>query len=341
MGSEMCIRDMLVTSPIPDMGHRLYAPDFFARLEQMLGDLKPNVVQIEGIELARAIETVKEHSAKAKIVFDNHNAETALQRSVMNVDWKRPSRLPAALYSLIQVNRLGRFESWALQNADAITVVSENDKKTLTNLIKTKRGVLPTREIKVIPNCIDVEQYQVEEATKSFDVLFTGKMDYRPNVDAMLWFVDDVWPLVRERVPTATFGIVGQKPHARLGRLSGVDGVTVTGRVESIVPYMRGARVFAMSLRMGSGTRLKLIEAMAAGLPIVSTTVGVAGYKVVDGQHVLIGDSPHSFARAIAQLLNDQILADALSDAGEQFATAYDWRTVIPRFDRLAQSLTR
>ncbi len=331
----------LVTTRRPDMEHRLDSFSFDVALHQLLTENQFDLVQIEGIELARSIDIIRDSSPQSYIVFDNHNAETALQQSAMATDWHKIGRWPAAVYSWIQVQRLRRFELWACAEADAVTVVSEDDKQALGTLIKTHLRQPLRREIKVVPNCIDTTNYQVRDEVQAFDVVFTGKMDYRPNIDAMLWFCDQIWPLLRAQHPEVTLAIVGQKPHARLARLAELEGVTLTGWVETVVPYLHGAKVVVMPLRMGSGTRLKLIEAMAAGAPVVSTPLGVAGYPVVDGRHVLMADQAESFARVVGMLLSDEKLAAALSEAGRELAADYDWRTVIPRFDRLAQSLVR
>jgi glycosyltransferase involved in cell wall biosynthesis len=171
------------------------------------------------------------------------------------------------------------------------------------------------------------------------DLVFIGKMDYRPNVDAVLWFVDEVWPGIVAERPSATFAIVGQKPHPRLERLRGVPGVTLTGWVESVTPYLLGASVFIMPFRIGSGTRLKLIEAMAAAKAIVSTPIGAEGFAVRDGQELLLAETAEEMGTAVRHLLNHPQERQQLGQNARQFAQQYDWRQVIPRFDVLYQSL--
>ena len=281
----------MVSTPLPDMAHRLHSIAFDLALDELLSENEFDIVQVEGIELARSIEIVREVSPRSKIVFDDHNAETELQRKAMLTDRNNPKRWVAAAYSWVQVQRLAQFERWASDESDAVVVVSDGDKQAVASL-----GV-PDQKLTVIPNCIDTQPYQTYDgAVEAFDLVFMGKMDYRPNIDAVLWFVDEIWPQIRSQHPQATFAVVGQKPHARLDRIRDVAGVTVTGWVESVQPYLHGAKVFIMPLRMGSGTRLKLIEAMAAGKPMVSTTIGAAGFPVQHGREILIADSAEKFA---------------------------------------------
>ncbi|MBK8986759.1 MAG: glycosyltransferase [Chloroflexi bacterium] len=320
----------MLTTRRPDMAHRLYSPAFNARLRDLLTAAAFDVVQVEGIELARSIEIVRQISPGSKIVFDNHNAETELQRRNMQTDFANPRRWPTAVYSWVQVRRLARFESWACRMADGVTAVSATDAQHLPN-------VTP---VTVIPNCIDVTQYRLEESEAiPFDVVFSGKMDYRPNVDAVLWFADAVWPHIVAQRPSATWAIVGQKPHARLDRLRGLPSVTITGWVARVQPYLAGGQIIIMPFRVGSGTRLKLIEAMAAGKAIVSTPVGAEGFPVQHGREIWLAETAEGLGTAVLHLLAQPDERARLGMAAQQFAAQYDWRVIIPLFEALYKRL--
>ncbi|WP_374687523.1 glycosyltransferase [Promineifilum sp.] len=317
----------LATTREPDVALRLRDPAFPAALAAALRADAYDAVQVEGIELAHTIPTIR--AARARIVLDCHNAETELQRRAFRADLGRPGRWPAAAYSRLQTGRLARFERWALGAADAVIAVSEADRDHLRRLWGAGAG-----DITVIPNTIDVGEYEwagpVPDAAR-FDLVFTGKMDYRPNVDGMLWFAEAVWPLIAARRPGTTWGIVGQRPHPRLEALRALPGVTVTGRVERVQPYLAGGAVYILPLRVGSGTRLKLIESMAASKAIVSTTVGAEGFPVADGRELLLADAPAAFAEAVVGLLGDPGRRRELGAAARVFAARYDWReTVVP-----------
>jgi glycosyltransferase involved in cell wall biosynthesis len=155
-------------------------------------------------------------------------------------------------------------------------------------------------------------------------------MDFRPNVDAALWFAQEVLPLVRQVESDAHFVIVGQKPHRRLDVLRGRPDVVLTGAVDDTRPYIAGAVIYVVPLRMGGGTRFKILEAAAMGRAIVSTAMGCDGFPVQHGRELLIADSPREFADAVITLLRDPTLRAELGTAARAFVEAYDWNQIIP-----------
>ncbi|RMG89372.1 MAG: glycosyltransferase [Chloroflexi bacterium] len=329
----------LVTSQLPDMAHRLYTPVFAEQLRELLQQNSFDVVQIEGIELVRYMAIVREVSPQSRLVFDDHNVETELQRRNFWVDVCRPHRWVAALYSAVQMGRLGRFEQWACEMADAVTTVSEADREQLGGLFPEL--VTP---ITAVPNCIDITFYEPSSLPETadlprYDLVFIGKMDYRPNIDAVRWFAEAVWPQVLAVRPETTWAIVGQKPHPAVIRLGEQSGITVTGWVEDIRPYLLGAEVFIMPFRVGSGTRLKLIEALAAGKAIVSTRVGAEGFPIRDGQDLVLADSAEEMATAVLHLLHNTEARTRLGENGRILARRYDWREIIPLFDDIYRSI--
>ena len=190
----------------------------------------------------------------------------------------------------------------------------------------------------VVPNTIDVDEYRwkgpVPDTTR-FDLVFTGKMDYRPNVDGVLWFAESIWPLITARRPATTWAVVGQRPHPRLAAIRELPGVSVTGRVAGVQPYLAGAAVYVMPLRVGSGTRLKVIESMAAGCAVVATNVAVEGFPVRSGYEALLADAPEAFAAAVLELL---ALPEQRADMGRRavaFAERDDGRQVAPLLDKV------
>ena len=325
----------LVTTRRPDMAHRLFSPEFNGKLQKLLTENQFDIVQIEGIELARAIEIVRVASPRSKIVFDDHNAETELQRRNFLTDLGILHRWPAAVYSWIQVGRLRRFERWACMESDAVTAVSDADREHLLALSGQASGISPL-SITVIPNSIDVTQYETApDEVISFDLMFSGKMDYRPNVDAVLWFAEEVWPGIKAKRPSTTWAIVGQKPHARLEPLRDLDGVTITGWVDSMAPYLHGAKISIMPFRIGSGTRLKIIEAMAAKKPIVSTPIGAEGFPLRHDKELLLAETATGLETAVLHLLDSPTDQKRLGEAAHQFAQQYDWRNVVPQFEEV------
>jgi glycosyltransferase involved in cell wall biosynthesis len=161
-------------------------------------------------------------------------------------------------------------------------------------------------------------------------------MDFRPNVDAALWFARDIWPLIRAARPATTWGIVGKAPHSRLAPLREDPSITIVGQVPEMPPYLVAAGVYVIPLRMGGGTRFKLLEAMAAGTPVVSTTVGAEGVPVRSGHELLLADEPAEFAAAVLRLLDDPGLGRRLAAAARRLVTQqFDWRVVLDDLERV------
>jgi len=156
-------------------------------------------------------------------------------------------------------------------------------------------------------------------------------MDFRPNVDAVLWFARKVLPRVRASVPEVHFVVVGQRPHRRLDVLRGDPAVTLTGWVEDTRPYIAQAAVYVAPLRMGGGTRLKLLEAMAMGKAVITTRLGAEGYPVAGGRELLLADTPADFAAAVVALLRAPERRAELGRVARAFVEQrYDWRVIVP-----------
>ncbi len=343
----------LLLSPLPDLAHRLESPEFSARLGQLINTTHFDTLFVEGLELA-AHSFTAEYAGNAgritknnfapsalsavKIIFDAHNCETVLQRRAFATDRRSPRRWPAAFYSLIQSRRLARFEAEVCRRADQVTCVSAKDAQALQTLVPDLTPV-------VIPNGIFLSDYtQIQLPLRITDyglritnnqpaLVFTGKMDYRPNVDAALWFANDILPLIHRERPAAQFVIVGQKPAAAVRRLAGRTGVVVAGAVADIRPHIAGAAVYVAPLRMGGGTRFKLLEAMALRKPIVSTTLGAEGFDLQPGRELLLADSAADFAQAVLTLLGDPARQQALAAAAFEFVKGYDWGEITPRVE--------
>lgn len=321
----------LFTTRAPDMALRLYSSAYSQALHELLTAEAFDLVQVEGIELACYLPLMREwlNARAPAFVLDEYNAEYLLQQRAFEADLRSLRRFPTALYSLVQWRRLARFEREVCRQADRVLAVSEADAEALRKLV---RGLNPV----VVPNGVDTIRYHPDLPDslplEHPALLFTGKMDFRPNTDAMLWFHRCVWPLVRARVPQARLYVVGKNPPPRLGPLLDDPGVTVSGYVPDILPYFGGADVYIAPLRIGGGTRLKVLEAMSAGLPLVSTTLGVEGIALVSGEHALLADTPPAFAEAILSLLDDPERRKVLGAAARQFVLEYyDWRLIVPR----------
>ena len=321
-------------SPRADLARRLWSADFANALAALLRESAFDLVQVEGLEMAPYLSLAANPKSKTenrKSLYDAHNAEYLLQRRAFSNDVRLPARWPAALYSLIQTPRLEKFEAETCRMAGAVTCVSKEDAEALQRLAPALKPV-------IVPNGIDMADYQAQgvkpKAQAGAKLVFTGKMDYRPNIDAAVWFAEAILPRIRAVKPETQFFVVGQKPPEKLRRLNGRQGVVVTGTVDDTRPYIAEAAIYVAPLRMGGGTRFKLLEAMALARPIISTTLGAEGFSVRSGQELLLADTPTEFAAAALTLLEAPAQAEAMAQAGHAFAQAsYDWSVIIPKLE--------
>ncbi len=321
------LRDLLLSGQ-PDIARRLYDEPFWRCLQELMTENRYDLVQFEGIEVACYLPLVRQTGTQVKLIYDAFNAEAALQRLIFRVDLGSPQRWPAAAYSFIQARRIARFESLLCRLADRVIAVSDEDAALL-------REFCPDRDVPVVNNGIFVDDYTCDG--QQFDLgesalVFTGKMDYRPNVDAMVWFAEAILPRVQQRFPEAKLYIVGQKPHARIEKLRARHGIEITGWVQDVRPFLYGANVYVAPLRMGSGTRLKILEAMAAGCAVVATVIAISGMVSDVHEVAIIADTPAEMANAIVSLLQDSNRRQALGERARRYVKQhYDWPVLIPR----------
>jgi polysaccharide biosynthesis protein PslH len=226
-----------------------------------------------------------------------------------------------------------REELRACHRMDRVLTVSEEDRRAL-------RTELPGLEAAVVPNGVDLERFSPAGEPKGASAVFVGKMDYRPNVDAVRWFCAEVLPRVRAAVPGFVFTVVGSRPVSAVRELGRLPGVRVTGRVAETRPYVRDAAIAVVPLRAGSGTRLKILEALAMGRPVVSTTLGCEGLDTVDGAHLAVADSPEGFAERVVRLLRHDGERARLGRHGRQLvAERYGWTASVARLEATYEEL--
>ncbi len=216
-----------------------------------------------------------------------------------------------------------RYERVLSPHFDAVTCTSDIDAAVFQQYCAED-------SVEVIPNGVDVSHYRPDfESESPAHLIYIGSMDWYPNEDAVSFFAEEVLPQVQTNVPDVKFSIVGGNPSARVQKLADSEGVVVTGRVPEIKPYFAEATVFVVPLRIGSGTRLKILEALAMGKAVVSTAVGAEGLALQDGEEIIIADEPKDFANAVTRLLTDTVLRQQIGEKGRaRVEQDYDWRNI-------------
>jgi polysaccharide biosynthesis protein PslH len=251
-------------------------------------------------------------------ILDAHNIEHDLIRR-MYLNTRSPLR---KLYYLIEYEKFysEKIEYFAKQ--DAFFVTSERDKMILDI-------EMPNVPKFIIPNGVDSSYFiPTSESPEPFSLVFTGVMGYLPNYDGVMYFLDKIFPLIQKKIPAVKVYIVGKRSPQKLLKRAN-DRIIVTGCVDDVRPYISRASVYVVPLRIGGGTRLKVIEAMAMKIPIVTTSIGSEGIDVVNNESALIADEPQSFANAVIELFHNASLRQKLVRNGyELMQSQYEWSVI-------------
>ena len=281
-------------------------------LSATLGARRFDVVQIEFSQMAY-------YSLPTDVIriLDEHNVEHALLEQISQRE-RTPLR---RLYAAVQSRKFRRDELEACRRMDAILTTSELDRAALAPHV----GKTP---IRVVPNGVDTTYFAPGGTEQPASLVFVGAMNYLPNADGAVRFCEEILPRVRTAVPEVTFAIVGREPPAWLVQRSH-DGVSVTGTVPDVRPWMQQAAVFVVPLGIGSGTRLKILEALACGRAVVSTSLGCQGLEVTHGDDILIADTPAAFAETVVRCLRDPALRTRLGARGRALVERrYRWDVI-------------
>lgn len=312
--------------PVPLTVRNYTSRAAMAKLEALVADRQFDSVQLEGLHLMEYIPTIRRAAPQTAIVSDWHDIQTVfLGRYLHSLTGHSPLAIAKRAYIRRTIALTARAEERFLAACDAHVAVSTTDAAILS-------GRAPKATITVAPNGVDVPYFEacgrLPGATGK-DVIFVGAMEYGANAEAVVWFAHQVWPRLRRHPAVrGKFRIVGRDPISPVKALAGVD-VDVTGTVPDVRPYYRDALVLVVPLRVGGGTRLKILEAMAAGVPVVSTRMGAEGLPVTVGENILLADSAEEMALAVESLMVDAVLRERLQQGGRDLvAQGFDWRAV-------------
>jgi len=321
-----------------------------AMVEQLMASADYDVVHVDHLQMA---QFVPENGQTIK-VLDEHNVEWRIVERIARSEPTVARRVLAAL----EYPRLRAFEREACGRADYVLTVTEEDRAALTQLIGGVRRQGEHPRIETIPIGVDTDYFSYSwQPERRAKCVFVGTMYWPPNVDSVMYFCRDILPLARPEIPELTFDIVGLRPAKAVLRLEKTcSGVRVAGSVDDVRPYMAQSRVLVVPLRSGSGMRVKILNAMATGVPVVTTSIGCEG---IDGlvpvreparadanreANVWIADTPQEFAGAVVALTRDDELSATLSRNGRKLMVEkYDWgiirRTILGLYDEIEADL--
>ena len=312
-------------------------PGFYARLAHNLGSPLPfSVATHTSRAFQRAMDRVAasdppdlwhcEWTPYAQSMYRRRGRWVVMAHNVESVIWRRYAEAETnplkAWFLRRQWRRFEAFEGWAYTNATRAIAVSRED----ADRIERQFGA---SDVAVVDNGVDTATFRPDEsiAPDPRQMLFLGSLDWRPNLDAVRLLLDAIFPRVRLVEPLATLAIVGRKPPDWLrDAVRTRPGIKVYADVPDVLPYLRGAGMLVVPLRIGGGSRLKVLEALATGLPVITSTVGVEGLRLSAGEHVTVADGPEAFAAAAAEAIRRPETARAQAARGRTRVLAeYDW----------------
>jgi sugar transferase (PEP-CTERM/EpsH1 system associated) len=311
-------------SRYPYIVERHYSKLFQNCLRDAVANLRPDVILCEWTPYAAYVREKRD----LPTVVVAHNLEQRI--------WRRYYEHEASplkkWYIGRQVTKVSSFEHWVFNTVDGAVAVSGPEASEIMSMNADLR-------VQVVENGVDPDYFSPSpEKRQAESLVFVGAMHWRPNQDAVQYFVDEILPRVREHRPEVVFTVIGQGPPSHIQKLAARPGVRIVGRVEDVRPYVDAATVFVVPLRIGGGTRLKILEALAMSKAVVSTSVGAEGLDLIDGTHIMIADTASAFAERIEKLMADTELRGRLGEAGQRLVRElYVWDTLA---EKLRQYLT-
>ena len=329
-----------LAGPTPVTVLNCWSDQAASQLAEVLKVNQFDTVQISGTPLMGYLPVVQNLPKRPAIVVDWHNIESELMWRFA----KSAGNWPRKIAARRTANLIERAEDRLLDFSALHTVTSERERQKL--LLRH-----PKANIAVIPNGVDTSFFVPKDTAGAGHpnaqggskptVLFVGSMDYHANIDAVLWFYRVAWPEIARKHPGVQFTIVGRDPVPEILALQS-SRIQVTGTVEDMRPFYASAAAAIAPIRTGSGTRLKILEAMAAGVPVVSTRLGVEGLDAQDDVHLLLAEDGLETAAAIDRILSSAETGHRLSASARALVVArYDWSTIGERLSCIHQDLAR
>jgi sugar transferase (PEP-CTERM/EpsH1 system associated) len=303
----------LSSSPFSTLAHRSAA--FQRRVSELAGTRSFDLIHVDTIALTQFLDG----KSRIPTVLTHHNIESQLMERRAGAE----KGLLARQFLRRETKKLWSYEVENVGSFDVNVFVSKADEQTMLERV-------PGLRTAIVPNGVDIEYFMPNQGLDAPALIYTGGMNMFANRDAVMFFLSEIWPLIRTRVPGVRFYAVGQDPPKELSALAARDPqIVVTGYVTDVRPLVRDASVYVVPLRVGGGTRLKVLDAMAMGKAMVSTSIGCEGLDVRPDEHLLVADSPEQFADRTVMLLEDRNRRLDLGRAARELVEhRYSWRTI-------------
>ena len=302
-------------------------------LRRLVNSVNFDVIHADQTAMAQYALYAQANAAnEPRTILDQHNALYLVVERQGNYERGRLQRL---LWQW-EAKRLAAYEADICRRFDHVITVTQEDKDALLRLYPSDEAEYLAAHFSPLPICVDpFKQQLLQRADGDSQIIFLGTMFWPPNVEGVLWFAQEILPLILKRMPQARFKIVGKNPPTAVSDLQTFGShVDVTGFVADIKPLLASSRVFVVPLLAGGGMRVKILDAWQWGLPVVSTTIGAEGIQLVNGENILLADAPQAFADAVVAVLADFELARRLRENGRFWVqNQYNWRNIYPQLD--------
>lgn len=327
--SVFLTREKLPFYPFPFEPFMAYVQDDFRKkLQKLVQREKFDLVQYEYVQMG----IYHKDLAHIPSVLTEHEVNfLALQRSLPFI--KGPLKKLKDYYDSLQMMKR---ELDVLNRMDRVICMNRHDANALV-------GYVPQEKLEILPHGVDTAYFApMADVTPEPNAIgYFGAFQHYPNVDAVLYFVHDIFPLIKERIPDAHFYVIGSNPPEEIKQLHGRTDITVTGFVPDIRPYMARCAVIVAPIRLGLGMRVKVVEAMAMGKPVVATELACEGIDVTDGADAAMANTEESFAESVCYMLQDHACASAMGAAARKLVERnFEYRAIGERLDRIYRSVT-
>lgn len=318
-----------------------YSEKSAENLLQLIADFKPDLLIFEEIWLYRYLQAIRDYPCH--LILDQHNVEFHLFGQRIEAE----KNLRSHLKNQLLLSHLRNLEGEFCRQVDSVWTCSQNDVQLLQDIYGK---IAPSH---VIPNGLDIDYYSTVRCNRAnlpanwqenpHTLIFVGLLSYPPNTKAAELLLQQVYPRLQASYPNCRLLLIGRNPTPKMQEIAAKEpGIILTGGVADVRPYLAAASAVAVPLRQGGGTRLKILEAFAAGRPVVSTAKGVEGLRVKDGEQLLIRESVEEIAAGVSQIWSDAALSQKLTDSAYQLVkTEYSWEAVAQRIEPAVRELCR